>query len=149
MCSWFHVYGSSSSQRHTHQYSETVNNQAQPSVCSTKLNCCTAAVCAQVALVGLFIAATAANGRPAGRRAYAARAFVTLAVAAVATDALQQMQRWQLQTTPASPPEAGGVGGGGMAALSAILSDKVAEGVSCDAEGADQAACTTVSQIDR
>lgn len=111
-------------------------------------------------MVGLFIAATAANTQPTGRRAFAARALVTLAVALVASDALQQFQRWQ-QRTQASLPEgagAGAGGGGGMAALWALVSDKVAAGGGCepvvglgdgddgDAEGAGEAVCTAVSQ---
>lgn len=110
----------------------------------------------QAALAGLFIAATAANTRPTGPRAFAARAIVTLAVAVVASEALRQVQQ-PAQATGAAAEE------GGMASLLALVSG--AEGQKtpgsenpaavCGAdvgggrggEGTADVACSKVSQV--
>ncbi|CAN0092065.1 unnamed protein product [Ectocarpus sp. 6 AP-2014] len=95
-----------------------------------------------VALLGLFIAATASNKRPTGSRAFAARAIVTLALALVASEALQQTQR-----QPPPPLSAGGGrGGGGMATLSALVSDRVAASLSCGTEGGGGVSCGQVGK---
>lgn len=85
----------------------------------------------QVALTGLIIAATAANTRPTGAKAFAARAVVTLAVALVASEALRQVQ--QLPQA-AAPPPAGAGAEGGMASLLALVSGAGAKG---DAPGCE------------
>ncbi|CAM9231683.1 unnamed protein product, partial [Ectocarpus sp. 4 AP-2014] len=94
-----------------------------------------------VALLGLFIAATASNKRPTGSRAFAARAIVTLALALVASEALQQTQR-----KPPPTLSGGGGGGGGMATLSALVSDRVAASLSCGTEGGGGVSCGQVGE---
>ncbi|CAM9710728.1 unnamed protein product, partial [Ectocarpus fasciculatus] len=93
-----------------------------------------------VALLGLFLAAKASNKRPTGSRAFAARAIVTLALALVASEALQQTQRQP-------PPPLSGGGEGGMAALSALVSDRVAASLaSCGTERGDGVTCAQVGE---
>ncbi|CAM9435900.1 unnamed protein product [Ectocarpus sp. 12 AP-2014] len=97
-----------------------------------------------VALLGLFVAATASNKRPTGSRAFAARAIVTLALALVASEALQQTQRQP--PPPLSGGGGGGGGGGGMATLSALVSDRVAARLSCGTEGGGGVSCGQVGE---
>ncbi|CAM9170916.1 unnamed protein product [Scytosiphon promiscuus] len=83
-------------------------------------------VTCHVALLGLFIAATASNRRPTGTSAFIARSLVTLAVALVASEAYQQRQR----PLGAMPAETAGEESG-MAALASFVSGKVAGALSC------------------
>lgn len=80
-----------------------------------------------MALAGLFMAATAANTRPAGAWAFAARTIVMLAVALVASEALRQVQQ------PAQAAPAAGTGGdGGMASLLSLVSGAEGKASACE-----------------